>query len=372
MSVWAFDAKEFTRTRVLKIPVQVTGSNQVSSGRERCFHTPLGVGIKTSDEKSLENALRDVCEELKKTHKIESLRPFAPSTIIRTWCQEKIGQSVVASERIVEQVAPHLSHVHFSFAALSSNQMITVPVGGYASPVRQLSTSKFLESICPMFSYLTAWTCSENGLDLGTDVRIDAFSSKQTMAWSELISKCRPTYYYRGDEVDPLICFADILAFATDRLLYRNKMKLEPNNLGKLWDKFGFEVSSWIVGKGNAHKVAWVSDEMIDVMPFVRRPVVFILRDSPDAYKVPSSGVSLSSLIQGGLPFEAAVNLAASRHAALKFFNEFDDPRLIKDGDVFVYAGPKAKQVVGLYVDMYDVEAYSFKEVRELVSKQQK
>lgn len=390
MDVWAFDAKEFIRTRVLKLPVvALESANQQpetidpadgqrdaaaplrDQERERCFHTPLGAGVCVSDTVRVDEALRSICDAFKQKHSVESPRAFAPSSILRKWCRGDLRHSVAAAERTIEEVIPYLKEVHISFAALSTRQMPEISVGGYASPVRLVSTPKFLESLCPMYSYITAWTALASGVLKSDSVRVDAFDSKQTQAWSELIDKSRPDFWYHGDDTDALVCVADLFAFATDRLLYRNHAKLEPSTVQKLWADKGLQASAWIVGKGNVNKVSWYSDESIVTQSYVHHPVLFLLRDSPEAYdEPPTKEKRLSSLIQAGEPFDSAVRLATERGACLKFFNEFDDPALLRNGDIMVYAGPKSKQIVELYGDMYDIEVHNFKETREIVQKE--
>jgi len=390
MDIWAFDAKEFIRTRVLKLPVVALESANQQDGavspaegqkdgtvplhdqeRERCFHTPLGAGVCVSDSKRVDEALRSICNEYKQKHSVESARAFAPSSVLRKWCKGDLRHSVAAAERTIEEIIPYLKEVHISFAALSTNQMREISVGGYASPARLVSTPKFLESLCPMYSYITAWTALASGaLETGS-VRVDAFDSKYTLAWSELLEKSTPDYWYHGDDTDALICVADLFAFATDRLLYRNHEKLEPNSIQKIWADKGLQASTWIIGKGNVNKVSWYSDEPIATQSYVHHPVLFLLRDSPKAYEEPPLREKrLSSLIQAGEPFDSAVRLATERGACLKFFNEFDDTSLLKDGDIMVYAGPRSKQIVDLYCDMYELEAHSFRETREITEKE--
>jgi hypothetical protein len=339
------------------------------SPRERVFHTPFGVGVCTEEAEALRTRLIDTFSIHKKEYGIESGRPFAPSNILRHWHQDNIGASVRAAEEIIGNILPLIKRLHFSFAALSSRQMATVPVGGYASPVRQIPTPKFLEMLNPMYSYLTAWTAGKAGIKLSEDVRIDAFESKQTAAWSQLINDTAPSVWLHGDEVDPLVCTADLIAFATDRLLYREKVKLNPGNIQTMWKTNGREVTSWLVGHGNVDWVTWKTDEGIDPMPHIRHPIVFLLRDLPEAYASPPKGKGFSSLMQSGPPFESALCLAVKKHGCLKFFNEFDDPKYIKDGDVFIYAGDKSKELAQVYKDMYDIEAMTFAEARVLIQK---
>ncbi|HTW56223.1 MAG TPA: hypothetical protein VMG36_07295, partial [Thermoplasmata archaeon] len=267
-------------------------------------------------------------------------------------------------------VIGHIEALHFSFAALSTAVMPTVPVGGYASAARNLATPKFLQALCPMYSYLTAWSLAAAGHPLTETTRIDAFESKQTQAWSRVCRETTPEVYFKGDEVDPVVCLADIIAFATDRLLYRAHRKLEPAEIDRLWSGRCPTVTNWLVGRGNVDKVTWATDEQIDHRAYVRHPIVFLLRDRPEVYARRADGQEpLSLLLQGGEGFESAVRLATVRRGCLKFFEPFQDPPMVRDHDIFVYAGPRSAEVVGLYRDMHDIEVYTFREAREVAGR---
>lgn len=362
MEGWGFDAKEFTRTRIAEALGDAGG--EVTLQRERCYHTPLGVGVRVDDTDRCHQDLTEAFRRVKGHAHVASLRPYAPATVVRSWYQEEIGASVSAVEHILDSVLPRVRQLHFSFVALSNRQMESVPVGGYASPTRQVATAKFREALCPMFSYITAWTLDELHAPPACPVSVDAFESKPTLAWTRLCEITTPSYVYRGDEVDPLICLADLFAFATDRLLYRTHGRLEPDPIQRLWSRRGPEVTSWLIGRGNVAKVAWMSEEPIRPTRYVRHPVVFLLRDNPSAYAGAPRSMGVTSLIQAGPPFESAVKIASTRNGSLKFFNEFDDPGLLADGDVLIHAGPRSKELAELYASMYEVETMTFLEAR--------
>lgn len=72
-----------------------------------------------------------------------------------------------------------------------------------------------------------------------------------------MVSASSPTVVVHGDDVDPLISFADLVAFMTDVKLYcadKNHRILKPENIEYVWrDVFDVEVR--FIDRNALHKI---------------------------------------------------------------------------------------------------------------------
>lgn len=93
---------------------------------------------------------------------------------------------------------------------------------GIKYPRKTIPTVHFIEKIAPGFSYMTAlgyvWRHEDTGFE-GLEVHIDAFLSKHTTAWDIVKSKAPVNIFYKGDECNPFISCADILASYVDDMI---------------------------------------------------------------------------------------------------------------------------------------------------------
>ena len=95
-----------------------------------------------------------------------------------------------------------------------------------------------------MFSYLTAlsYVWKHQGSNFGDlEMHIDSFKTYQGL---EHHKECGPIkIFYRGDECDPFISCADIIAFLVDDMLYAQKLRLSPNGIKDVLKPYGFDTT---------------------------------------------------------------------------------------------------------------------------------
>lgn len=89
----------------------------------------------------------------------------------------------------------------------------------------------------------------------------------------------KPRIFPHGDECNPYIMVADIIAYLTDSKLYIQKLKLEPPSLQKVWEPYGFQTETHFLDVSSVAKYRWYSDDPIDLTPYLARPLVFLLVD---------------------------------------------------------------------------------------------
>lgn len=385
MRVAAFDAKPFERGRT------AGGSRGQGDdrGRPRGFSTQLGAGVVISDKDAFRERFAAKFAELRDSIGIGGQVPFCPSSHLLR--QGEAEKAVALSEKLVGSVQDLIEGVHFFYVILPPSEPDTVRVGGSACPSRQVPTWLFIKNLGPMFSYLTAEDYLYQNSDAGTDgieFHIDGFVSKQTRAWKNLVGKVDPMVFWRGDECNPFIACADLVAFLTDVKLRRKHLPLNRDSIADVWSGHSFRTAAHYASRDGITIQAWYNEEIIHVWPYVARPTVFLAMDDtvrdrgastaddrgsagPGPAAAPGGqGISRprpSKFLTKTPVYTAAVRYAFNHSASLKIFDRNEDAGNVRDRDVYVYMGPESKRVGRVLLDMVDVDVMSGRELRNKV-----
>jgi hypothetical protein len=260
------------------------------------------------------------------------------------------------SEKLLASVQKMIESVYFSYIVLPPAQTPKVEVGGYRCPVKEIDTFDFLRQASGYFSYITAWNYLGVESRKNETIIIDGFHGKRTPAWDDLLRQTTPTFYQHGDECNPFIAIADVVAFLTDKKLWDNFLKLTPESTAEIWKPYGFDVVTHFLDKKILSKIKWYSDEHINLTPYYARPVVFL---KADGYKV-------DDLKKLDVYPEATV-LARQLNGCVQGFDKESDSSKIRDGDIFVYAGKDATKLAMTLQDMYKIEILPFKALKERI-----
>jgi len=377
MPVVAFDAKEFKRSRIVKDEQRPEASQK----REVVFFTPLGAGIVAEETNEYKKEYVEKLSALVRSFEVPSRRIAYCSAVLR----QEIGQrrAIPFCDQLLQQLQGHISSIFLSYVVLPPKEIPFVEVGGYRSPRREIETHEFLRSLCPTFSYMTAWSFFSRPRPEGYNVFIDDFRSRETYAWDELLGRVEPRIFPRGDECNPYLSLADMVAFLTDVKLWINKRNLKPENVKEVWKDYDFEVEVRFLDEKSLGKYKWRSDDHIDSTPYLARPMTFLLVDEIEKLGVSSlSAVSVEAnsqeakprrfheVIRKMDPYFSTAAYAFYRGGGTQFFDKYLDSSKVKDGDTLVYIGPDSKKVALTFQDAFEVEVLSAKELRKRVEKE--
>ena len=356
MRVAAFDSKPFNRG-VIAEARGVPGVEKYTG-----HSTQLGIGVVIPDAGAFTRAFVAEFSRLKDEFNIDTGLPFMPMNGLVKHGRRK---AIAFADRLVSSIQDTIESMHCSFVALSPKAHPTIPVGGGGDSARNVQTRSFIDSLGPMFSYLTAqsYVYTTKKIPDNIDIRIDSFVSKQTRAW-DILEKLKPKVYWRGDECDATIACADLLAFLTDTKLYSSYLKLEPDNVRKVWEPYSFDVDVFTYGYSNLWSYAWYSNKLINIDPYLAKPTVFLsiddLGDPTPERASEEGGTSSATTIPNNTPYKptsfpmamkqsdtyiAAVRRAFELSGSLKIFKLDEDARFVRDNDVFIYIGDKSKRV---------------------------
>ena len=121
---------------------------------------------------------------------------------------------------------------------------------------------------------------------------------------------------------------------------------------------------------------AWHEDELIDLKPYIKRPIVFFLVDrienldvlrSPEAPPKDEIPVErrFNRQIRNFPAFKAATKYAYELGGSIQLYDPYTDAGLVRDGDVIVYMGDNSKKIAMTLSDAYDIEIIRAKDLRK-------
>jgi len=370
----------------MKVPSEATlgAAETVYKG----YFTPLGVGITFKNDSLFEYAYRAACAQWSAEFGLPANRPVVSSYPVRS--QLTLKRAIPLCDRIVKSVADYVDLAYFSWVSLPPSDYPTVQVGGQRSPRLEIPTQKFLRNLAPSFSYITAWSFFGKRNPAEYTALIDGFRGKRTPAWDDLTARTKPEVFPRGDECNPFIAFADLVAFLTDVKLWQQKEKqdrmLFPENVKAVWEPYPFAVDVRYLDPEVKSKYTWYSNDLIDVGPYLKRPVVFFLADEIEKIEIAASTSidpaqtelnlrlpleprprKFREVLQRMDPYIAVTWLAYKRGGCTQFFDRYTDADRVRDGDVMVYMGERSKQIATTYAHAYEIEVMSAKDLRRML-----
>ncbi len=385
VKVVAFDAKPFERGSLRK---SEQSGDRSSAGT---FKTQMGIGVSISDKEAFKDRFTAKFAEIRRSLKLGEQLPICPSSRLRSFGDEKAAE---LGGQLVDSVQDLIEDVHCFFVILPPDNPSTVRVGGAGGATMEIPTWLFVKNLGPMLSYMTAqdYLYKRSGMGMkDTEFHIDAFISKRTKSWDILVDKVDPKVFWRGDECNPFIACADILTFLTDAKLRRQHLKLNRQNVTKVWKGHEFETTAHYVTRNALAIHAWYTNEAIDAWPYVARPTVFLAVDSmardrqagsgggdaaPDPAAAGPEGAeqpkTASKVFAKSAVYAAAVRYAFNHSGSFKLFNRYEDSAHVHDHDVFVYAGPESERIGRVLQDTSRVKVMSGLELRDKVEKVEK
>ena len=308
--------------------------------------------------------------------------PFVSSTRLRN--AVGISKAILFADLLVTAVQPYVSSVHFSYVILPPSKVPSVRVGTGSEKCRDIPTRVFVANLGPMFSYLTAhsYLWMRGYKDLGDlEVQVDAFRSKQTKAWRMLTDAVPTRVFQHGDECNPLIMLADMIAFLTDSKLYGRNLLLNPHNIISIWKKYAFDVTTRFLDHKGLPFCTWDGNRLIGLTDRIARPLVYVAIDDIEGNlrgdDRPDDGLffpdeaprKFNQAIKQSPVYDAALTYAYQSGGCVKFYSAAEDLPLVRDGDVFAYVGDESRRIGQVLRHGYQLDVMSGLELRDLVKK---
>jgi len=378
--ILAFDSKDFKREKYTNI----LGEKQ----KYTQFYSPLGVGVSLKHDGLFETDYLKTIAKYAESFGFPLSRPFFSSSSLKREMGLGLRKAIPFCDQIVKELESYIRFIHISYVILPPTKIPTVFVGGEKCPKIEIKTIDFLRKLSPSFVYLTAWSMGGKWDLSKYDVLLDGFRSKETYAWNQLIEMSNPKVFPKGDECNPFISFADILAFLTDIKLYnakKDKRQLNPDNIAQAWDDYDFDINVRFLDESGLKNYKWHKNDLIDYNKFLARPALFLMIDSIEKIglkeekdidpaqtelEVPDiKPQKFRQVLRKMEPFHSATHYAYLKGGCVQFFDRYTDADKIQDGDIIVYMGRNSKHIAETYQDGFDLEVMSAKELREKIKK---
>lgn len=380
----SFDSKDFERKKIIQENDPDTG--EIVETKTTVFYSPFGVGIKFKNEKDFRIACLETTQSLAKEFGLSQKRVFYDSQSLKEELFHR--RAIPFCDRLIQQLQEYMELAHFSYVVLPPKEVPMVRVGGYRSPAYDMKCTTFLRNLQPMFSHIAAWAYFGKERLKESEIQLDSFRSRQTSAWDELLKIVQPKIFPHGDECNPYIMLADIMAYLTDAKLYSRKLKLLPESLQEIWTGYKFAVDVHYLTEETQPRYRWYCDEHIDVIPYLAHPLVFLMVDELEQLQPNPPSLAgekesqeteepalreekrFKKLVRRMEPWYATIAYAYLKEGAAQLFDFHTDRTKVRDGDIIVYIGNKSKELAESFSHMNDIEVLSAKELRKRVNKE--
>jgi hypothetical protein len=390
----AFDSKDYIRRKVYQTQDIVT--QEPITIKDTVYYSPIGVGVKFGDHDAFKTVCLKRVEELANSFQIPDKRIMYDSTSLKQLLTP--GKALPFCDQLITKLKRYIDSLTFTYVVMPPQEHPTVTVGGNKSPAYDIKSAEFVRCLGPMFTHIAAWSYFGIPREPVEEMQLDGFYSKTTQAWNDLLSHTKPKIFPHGDECNPYIMIADIIAYLTDTKLYIQRKNLRRENLQEIWEPYGFHVESHFLNYDTCGKYAWNSEEMIDTAPYLAHPIVFLLADSlemlqphpktdnqeqineesqeeqnletlPKNMKSVVKEAKFRKIVRRMEPWYAVTAYAYSKGGSALLFDYYIDNKKVREGDTMVYIGNKSKEMVEGFNDIFDIEVLSAKELRKNVNR---
>lgn len=378
MKIAAFDAKSFQRVKRRWNP-DGTGEEKT-----RTFVSQIGIGVTIPKPEVFIESYVGVSQDLRKEFSLDYTTPFFSSACLKDYLD--IFEAADFANRLVSGVQSNIESVHCSYIALPTTDTTHVEVGGVRCAKTRMPTIKFIDSLGPAFSYLTAlsYIWEHKGMNFDDlEMHIDAFRSRNTKGWN-IVKNTAPTkIFYKGDECNPFISCADIIAFLVDNTLAVKKLRLLPDDVVRVLDPYDFDATVHFFSARSQNYYAWQTNQIISISGRLARPLVFLSIDrlAVDGHDQEGDAQDMQDVMAGNEAqkpdttikqteiYQAALKYAYQKNGCMKLFNIREDKGAVKSGDVFIHAGPHSAQIGKILRDLANIEILSGHQVIKLTEK---
>lgn len=367
----AFDAKEFRRGGERK-PARL-GESRTSGG----FFTQIAAGVIISDEKALRDAFTSAFRDMKQDEGIEFTGTFCSYYRLRRHCGEDVDRTRRIAEKILEDVSDSIEAIRLNYVYLSEDRSPVIYCGGRKGKREQMSTHHFLRRIGNFMPVLAAWWYTQDrNVEAVEEIRLDHVELPVIGAWSELIETRRPVIVPSGDECDPAVCVADLVAAITDARLSERRLFLRPDHLADVWRGSPFDVQPFFFQEKFLHAMTWKDSAAVHTGAYWKRPMTFLMVastlvvDEVDLAAMGEEDLSRTVRLRDFIEERGWMNdvyaYAQCKKGAAKAYNPGDRSQ-VADGDTVVCVGEQSLRRARDLATAVDIEVLPLKELRKMV-----
>jgi hypothetical protein len=324
----AFDSKEFRRGRIAE------------------FFTPLGVSVEIPDTKRFREDYEDIVSSFKEKHSIRGEKNCCPSfDLLKHFTKEK---SVNPMTELVNEFDGLVDRVTFYYVIIPKKLGDIKTYG--KSIAEDMPRDEFLKRINPAFVHSCLWKFISTYPDDESEYHLDHFGFDTTGGWMEIQDNVRINVYFRGDECNPLISFADLVAGTTDLLFEKNFWRFDRVDPEMIFENCSFDINLQSLTVPDLHYITPLLRKPIDLSPKIKHPIVFFVNEKrPELLNdVGGKDFAKKFLFQNPV-WHRTLNLAYELDGCAKLLDPSEDLSYISNGDVLIYTGKKGKETAKFF-----------------------
>jgi hypothetical protein len=207
---------------------------------------------------------------------------------------------------------------------------------------QQVPTMEFMRDwLSQYYVYVSAWKLAKCLQATDKSFILDGFRGPITDSWNDLSKTNRVEIVNMGDECNPFVSTADLVARYVNEALGPSKITQENIENIKLKSKeyhvhycFHNDLSYLVpLFEGGSAKTG----RQINFEKYWKKPIIYILKEGSDIIKEDTEWLKTTSF------FNITCDMAFDMDASIKFYSK-DEDKNIASGDKFIYYGPKGKE----------------------------
>lgn len=365
----AFDAKEFRRGGDRR-PTRL-GEERTAGG----FFTQLSAGVIIDDEEAFTDAFVSSFDDQIEDEDLDVLGQFCSSYALRRHCGEDTDRARAIAQKVIEDTEEHIEAVRLNYPYLSPERVQVIRAGGRKGKQEEFSPHHFLRRLGNYMPVISSWWYLEDeNVETADEIRLDHVEMPVVGAWSELREERRPLIVPNGDECDPTIAAADLIAAITDHRLSEERLQIRPNHLEDVWDDAAFDVEAFFFDHRFLHAMTWKDSASVHTGGYWKRPMVFLMVASTlvvDEADLAAEGaedlaetVRLRDWVEEKGWMNTVLAYAQEMGGGAKSYNS-GDRKYVTDGDTLVCVGEHSIKRARDLATAVDIEVLELKDLRK-------
>jgi hypothetical protein len=315
-------------------------------GMANPFTSPLGIGLVPRDPEVTAEALRQAFRSLAQRIPGLSSRPF--------WCSVHLfrkSPGVPALELLTPVVTPVLQTIDVVSVSYSPTRLERIITHGLTEP-RESARREFMSNLQQDYVYHALWKFGQTH-DMGQYRAVLDGMNPIVTGGSARVSTYAYEVVLHGDEVDPLVCSADVFAKYLDLKLASMPdpdhryptAPLNDDNVAAILRGTGVKLFTSVIGTRDFHYVTQLRSGGGPRPLPLRHPIVFSIREPPPAEAGSFPRTGLDSFEELSPPIDFVVNRAIEIGGCWKRWDNSDLVRLDDSRDEVVYYGPIGEKI---------------------------
>lgn len=302
------------------------------------FRGVYGVAVRLDSGRKFKSLYDRTIDDLCKKYKLK--RQFSVYKSFRVLSELGYPNGPNFIQDFFEQVKDSLE-IDAYYTTIPSTKVPKVQkYGAHRTAMEQISPVEFLKELSSSYPHCCAWRyVNDHVEDTMTPIMIDHFEGELTDAWRAIRSLPNIKIFPAGDECNCYISTADFITKLIDLSLYKSRMKLYVDGISKSLPKKLRNIRFL----DQLKFLAPISKEKIDISSKIAHPIVFLLKEGLYSEVV---GPAKEKDVLWNSPLIARVlKMAYDLDGCAKSFDINIDQKLIRKGDIFIYLGPKGREM---------------------------